>query len=360
MRKLFWLLLLSPLIILFVAWYDKFTVKEQSQNKTSVISTIPFVSPSIYSTSPKKLLFVPYWGFANDKIDLSNFDSYIYFGIAANENGIDKNDQGFLNLSRFISLFKLSNNLLAVRMIDNSINFKILDDTYSQEKIINEAIQIAKDNNFKGIVLDFEVQALPFESFTNKITKFVTIFSKTSKKSSLQFYTAIYGDVFYRGRPFDVKNIQKVSDGIFIMAYDFHKAKGNPGPNFPLALKDTYGYDFKQMVNDFIGVVPPSKLSIVFGMFGYDWTIDEEGRSKGSADALTLTEIKKRFVDKCDYKDCQILRDKDLFETKITYKDDQSESHILWYEDEVSVKEKLKYAFSKNITSSIYWAYSYF
>ena len=144
------------------------------------------------------------------------------------------------------------------------------------------------------------------------------------------------------------------------MAYDFHKAGGDPGPNFPLNGRQKYGYDFKNMIDDFERDVPKDKLSVVFGLFGYDWSVDEKMKSKDIAESLSLNNIKTKFIDNCSYKNCTTTRDKESSESNITYKDENNITHDVWYEDNVSVIEKQKYLLEKGIGSIGFWAYSFF
>src|SRR5207249_3980016 len=122
----------------------------------------------------------------------------------------------------------------------------------AQEKVITQAIKLSKDNSFKGIVLDLEITAIPFDSLIKQVNIFTNSFYKAAKKNALSFSITLYGDTFYRIRPFDVKTLVQNSNNIMIMAYDFHKVKGNPGPNFPLNGKETYGYDLQKMTDDFL------------------------------------------------------------------------------------------------------------
>jgi len=66
-----------------------------------------------------------------------------------------------------------------------------------------------------------------------------------------------------------------------IMAYDFHKARSTPGPNFPLVVKTFMGMIWIRWQNDFLQAVPNQKLGVIFGLFGYDWPIDTQGNAVG-------------------------------------------------------------------------------
>lgn len=302
-------------------------------------------------------MVVPYWTISENE-NATGYENFLYFGIAANQNGIDETEPGFKNLDTFKTFVGGNKAYLIVRMLGTSSNLEILKEKDTQEKIISESLKIAKENNFLGVVLDFETQGLPFENLLQKITSFNSLFNKKAHEQNLTFGTFIYGDVFYRVRPYDVGEISKVVDRVYVMAYDFSKAKGDPGPNFPLDGIDTYGYDFKTMVSDFLKTTPSEKLTVVFGLFGYDWIIDEQGRSKGTAESKSTLMFEKFMTQCINENSCTVSNNKS-YGTKITYKKDE-ESHVIWFEDYASIKEKESFLSSKNLNSIGYWAYSYF
>ncbi len=147
-----------------------------------------------------------------------------------------------------------------------------------------------------------EVNGLPFDSLLKQINSYVADFAKEAKGNNLSFSMTMYGDTFYRLRPFDVKTLAKSVDMIYVMAYDFHKSGGNPGPNFPLYGKETYGYDFQTMTEDFLKIVPKEKLSIIFGMFGYDWVVGEKGTAVQNGEAISTGKVAATYLQKCAYK----------------------------------------------------------
>lgn len=324
------------------------------------------ISPSIKfknkTDSPEsQSIFIPYWALKEKTEDQPNYNDYIYFGLAPTQNGIDLRDQGALSLDNFLALVPSDKKkLLAVRMIEPETNFAILKDESKQKAVINQAISLAKENNFDGIVLDLEVSAIPFDSLVNQINSFTSLFYKETKQNKLRLALTIYGDAFYRLRPFDVKNLARNSDQIMIMAYDFSKAKGNPGPNFPLKGTDLYGYDYEKMTADFLKVVPAEKLTVVFGLFGYDWVVDEQGKTLQQGKAVSLREINNKFINKCQEAKCTFARDSKTFETEIKYVTKDGSKHIVWFEDLDSVIAKKAYLKKRGITSFGYWAYSYF
>lgn len=336
------------------------TQKDQKFTNQSLVSPLSKIEISTSKLKKEeKSIFAPYWTL-NNKSFFKDYNKIIYFSIAVNNQGIDFDDKGYKNIQSFLNLIDNKKSFLTIRMTDSDINSLVLRDNKLQKKIIEGSIDAAKENKFKGIVLDFEISALAFESVKKEINNFVKNFYNSSKKEQLDFYLTLYGDVFYRLRPYDVKALSGFSDKIMIMAYDFHKAKGNPGPNFPLFGKSKYGYDFSFMVSDFLKNVPLEKIEVIFGLFGYDWEVNEKGQSVSQASALSYLEIKKKFLDSCNFTNCKIQRDKDSSETKITYVDESGKSHIVWFEDMESVKKKIEFLKQNGLNSVSFWSYSYF
>ncbi len=342
------------IIVSIIAFKNK--VKKDLAQPINIPTTIPSVtvSPVITGTKTRFSLFVPYWTLSGDKIEAGGFDKIIYFGIKPGEQD-EKQLQKFNDF-----LTNGTQKLLALRMTDSEENARLLGDVSEQEKIINQTIEIAQKNEMRGIVMDLELSAIPFDSTLKQINKFTSMFYASSKKKRLTFSITLYGDSFYRVRPFDAKTLAQNADEIMIMAYDLHKAKGNPGPNFPLRGREKFGYDLTEMTDDFLQVMRAQKITVIFGVYGYDWVVDKNGQALREANALTLSQIKQKFIDKCDFSKCVVTRDKESGETRINYMDNENKNHIIWFEDMESIKQKKGYLQQRGINSFSYWAYSYF
>lgn len=356
--KKFWLVFIGCLFISSGFFIQSLLPQRKQLSSKISLPVTPTASPRIQTPITQESLFVPYWTLGTAQIP-SSHNTYIYFGVVPGDNGIDTKEPGFVHLSSFTgSIVSSAKTLLTVRMIDQSTTEKILSDKDLQQKVITDAITLAKQKQFSGIVLDLEYNAIAFESVVNSITNFSTIFADTVKAHDLSFYQTLYGDTFYRGRPYNVKKIADRSDGIFVMAYDFHKANGDPGPNFPLIDRGD-GYDFKQMTNDFLKYVPADKITVVFGLFGYDWTVDEKGQSQKQAESLSTNQILQKFVRQCSFKDCAVNKN-DSFETNVIYKDENGLKHTVWFEDLTSVDRKKDFLQTKGVSSIGFWANGYF
>lgn len=325
------------------------------------VTVLPTPTPLPTPTHTKEsLIFVPYWSLPEESLAQQPYNTLIYFGIAANKSGLVKNELGYTNLDHFVEKAGSKKSLLTIRMINSAENFEVLKDKNAQEKIVKESIALAKKNGFEGIVLNLELSALPFDSLTEQITFFSREFFLESKKQKLSYYITAYGDSYYRVRPFNLAALSRDSDGVFIMTYDLHKAKGNPGPNFPLQGDEIFGYDIERMLESFSTSIDAKKITIVLGMYGYDWEVDDNGKAVESGKPLSTKDANSQLIQNCAYTSCHWERNEKASEIKAEYITESGIKHIVWFEDLESVKRKVQFLNSRGITSFAYWAYSYF
>lgn len=358
MKVLFALLLIGGIFVSFAIFRPTTqTLNIQSPQAKQVKSTGEAQQQQVTSRS---FIFVPYWTFQNSLENTQKFDQVIYFGVTADIKGIDTTDPGFAKVATFPRLVPPSaEKILAIRMLNSVTNADVIKDLEVQNNIIQQAGDLAVENNYDGVLLDFEMNAIPFQKVIDRITAFYERSATAYHKRSLKFYVTSYGDNYFRIRPYDLKKIGALSDGIYIMAYDFHKANGDPGPNFPLSGKNTYGYDFSSMIRDFTSEVDKEKLFVTFGLYGYDWTVDEKGKSVKKASSLSLAKIEQNFITQCIYTNCTMRKDLESGEQRVHYTDNNGISHIIWYENNASIEKKKAFLEKKGIVSYGYWAYSY-
>lgn len=357
-KKIAVVLMLSTVFLIFGYFYkNNDSVKKKNITVSSQISSTT-VSPVLTSKKTTSI-FVPYWTDFKVPLKLNDYDRIIYFGISPTLQGFNEEEAGYEKLQNFVSSVGDKKKLLTIRMTNTEINMNILQNKVSWKKIIKESLDIVEKYKFDGIVLDLEISSLPFTDMVQDINGFVQDFYTQSIGRNLYFAITLYGDTFYRKRPYDVEFLSKHSDEIMIMAYDLHKAGGEPGPNFSLGGRDKYGYDYQTLIDDF-SLVPAGKTSVIFGMYGYDWIVDEKKRPIKPATSLSLNEIQKKFLNNCQWKNCVILRDQQSAETEVDYVDEYEQYHVVWFEDLKSVEQKQKLLQEKGIDNFIYWAYGYF
>ncbi len=361
MAKLFFCILVFSAVIggIFL-FFRKPQTKKMSQKEHTekkVVVTPPVIAQSIKSKS----VFVPSWAEVSEGEQFDGYDRVIYFGVSLTRNGVDKTSAEYTSLAKIVSIIPTDKKVwITTKMLDTDTNAAILNNPAGWDNIATDMIDIVKGNGAKGIVLDLEMSALPTDALAKRITEYVTHVHQKLSEREIPLALAIYGDTFFRKRPFDIKALGENSDEIMIMAYDFHKSYGEPGPNFPLRGRDTYGYDFETLVTDYASQVKPEKLTVIFGMYGYDWIVDEKKRPIKPAKALPLGTIRTELIQSCTKKNCVTRRDDQSAETEINYIDEYVNYHIVWFEDDTSVSKKIDFMKQKGIVNTAYWAYGYY
>lgn len=343
--------------------------KYQINNKLQISKSAPATNYSLRIT-PLKSVFVPYWSSKLNEKDLS-YSSYYYFGIRPTNEGKIDEDEGLKQIA-LVENIPNKNKELVLRMLDASVIEVVLKDKIIQKTLISEIQHILIKKSFSGLILDIEVPFTLQANKQNQITQFVQQMCTGIKANYKSCNMLVYGDFSYRKRPYDLKKLSQYADKILLMAYDFHKAGGEPGPNFPFDSGSTissslraspsninYGYDFKQMISDAISLVPKEKIEVVFGMYGYDWTLNEQGTPLKGANALSLKGIRALISnDKLQITNqSQITNSK---EKNIEYIDEEGRKHVIWYEDEESAQIKTNYLQGQGIFQVSYWAYGYY
>jgi len=325
---------------------------------------LPSDKQGIPSSPPHAIssrVFIPYWSSTGVRLE-EKYDTYYYFGVRPTAQGTLEDEPGLQNM-RLMNSIPEKQKKLVLRMLDSTVTEALFDTEQAQKRLVSQVTSVLDTNSFSGIVLDIEV---PFSLNTEKkdrITKFVQVMCTAVHTDYKTCSQLIYGDLYYRNRPFDVKKLGEIVDTILIMAYDFHKAGGEPGPNFPMSRRSIneggpevdYGYDFKQMISDFSIDLPKEKTEVVFGMYGYDWTLNEQGTPLKAATAISVNNIQSK-VQSSNLK----VMSNEAKEKKIEYVDTVGNKHIVWYEDEESAAVKTKYLQQQGVWQISFWAQSYF
>lgn len=356
-------------LVIFCAgfWAALSLFKPRTEVPKEEIKTVVAKNP-IQLGDPKTSVFVPYWSLSESDGPFSSpmgidrpVDTAIYFAVSATNSGINKSNTGYTTLKDFVSRSAVTpNTLLTVSMVDDDINNVVLVNATAQEKIISQAVTIAQDHGFDGIILDLEVGGFAGKEVNTQILAFTKKASEIVKKNNLSFAMTLYGDSFYRNRPYSIELLSPYVDQFYIMAYDMHKLWGTPGPNFPAKGKDIFGYDMQTMIADMLKFTTRDKLTIIFGLYGHDWTVDEQKRPFAAAKTLTQNQIQKKFIDSCEMENCVIKRNPYALESEINYIDEKTRYHIVWFEDSESVAQKIRLLKENGINSVSYWAYSYY
>lgn len=271
-----------------------------------LISKITFVSPLNSNFSVFSMLnntqresdyrvygFLPYWKLNEIKyIQTHRLTDIAYFALHINSDGtirrLDENgnlEPGYNNwknnenLKTLISEAQKNNVNFALTVIshEDDVSDAFLDCRTCWPTLIKEISQELEYAGIKDINLDFEYVGYPEKEKAEKYTEFVALINKEldTKYGDSTVTVSTFADSGVKNRITDPKELVKVADLLFVMAYDFHYPNSEfAGPIAPITREENYtSYDIRTMLNDYLKNIPPNKLVLGVAYYGYNWVV---------------------------------------------------------------------------------------
>ena len=138
-----------------------------------------------------------------------------------------------------------------------------------------------------------------------------------------------------------LREASATSDKLFAMLFDEHYAGGDPGP---VASQSFYATRAREMAS----VVPPDKLILMIGGYGYDWN---DASGKIAAEERTFQNVVTVLRDSG-----AVLRvDPVSLNPMATYQSPDSTDHVLWYLDGTTAYNEMKVARALNVAGIAIW-----
>lgn len=193
--------------------------------------------------------------------------------------------------------------------------------------------QVADELGVGGINLDLEL--LP-RTDREPLSRFVRLLAERLHQRG----KLLTVDVTPNDPTFDLPVIGRVADGVILMMYDQHYPSAEPGP---VAGEEW----FEESLDAALEQLPPSKLVVALGNYGYDWTRGER------APARTLT-----------YDDVMALANDLQAEPEMrgrernphfTYEDDEGALHDVWFLDALTAWNETVLAHRRHVAGLGLW-----
>jgi spore germination protein len=222
----------------------------------------------------------------------------------------------------------------------------VLNSTKNQKSAIKQMIDEAKRNDYIGWQIDFE--QIGFE-YKDKFSEFVERASRDFHKKGLILSVAVIAKISdtpsdYKNTlwndligAYDYKRIGDASDFVSIMSYDAPDSKGAVAP-YPWLIK---------VIDYSIKYIPSHKISLGIPLYYWKWD-DERGKITGIGGFEGLKIALSTYKPKLGYSDV----DKAPY---MKYKRNKK-SNTIWYENEVSIKEKINLIDKYKLNGFSAWA----
>lgn len=216
---------------------------------------------------------------------------------------------------------------------------RLIADGTTRSAHVDNLVALVDDRGYDGIVIDYELLgAGDRDNFTGFITELGAALHARDRRLAVALH-AQSSDEGSGGHNVaqDYRAIGQAADEVHLMTYDLHYDESEPGPIAPLPwVADVLDYATER--------IPPDKLLLGIGLFGYDWPDGE------TADGLQLHQVAGRIEDNNGTRGW----DSDAQSPWFTYEQDGGD-RTLWYEDARSVAAKLALVDEYDLGGAFLW-----
>jgi spore germination protein YaaH len=244
---------------------------------------------------------------------------------------LNKNFYGaeFIRNSGIKTLAMLAN-IYGDRFNGNTLH-RILNHPAKRDRFINDIVRIVRANHFNGVNIDFE-------EINEKSDEPLINFARALYNKMHPLGLMVTMDVAPFNEDYNVKELGKYNDHLFLMAYDQHNDSSKPGPISSIPW-------IKKVISDEVKHQSPDKFILCIAGYGYDWPERGKGKTISYEDARALCMKKKVKVD----------FDKVTFNLNFSYKDHHRTIHQVYFTSAVTNKETIKIAHSSGMAGVALW-----
>ncbi len=235
-------------------------------------------------------------------------------------------------------------NIDATGKFSSTLARMVLQDEVIQKKLLDNILKIAKDQGYYGVDIDFEyIYPEDKDLYNNFLARMVTLFHENDLIVTTALAPKVRGNqvgILYEAHDYDFHG--QTVDHVILMTYEWGYTYGPPQAVAPLD-------QVKRVLDYAVTVIPRQKILLGIPNYGYDWTLPyQEGRRAKSIshqEAIDLATAKKSTI-QFD----EVARSPYFY-----YTDEQGNAHVVWFENEKSLKEKLALVDEYQLSGASFW-----
>ncbi len=208
---------------------------------------------------------------------------------------------------------------------------RILNDPPKKERLINDIVKVIQQNHFAGVNIDFE-------ELQEKSDEPLVSFMKELYKRMHSIHLLVTQDVSALNPDYNLRELSKYNDYVFLMAYDEHNSGSLPGPIcsqkwIQAALDDAV----KQMEAD--------KLVLAIAGYGYDWAKGDKGQDVTYGEALSIA----------SESDAKVVFDTGTYNLCYKYSDESGIEHTVFFTDAATNFNTMRFASEYEVGGVALW-----
>lgn len=206
----------------------------------------------------------------------------------------------------------------------------------ARAKAIAQLTHVVQANGLAGVLVDFEVA----DNFPSLHALSMT-FTRELRASLLPLRKEVAYAVPAWIAPAQLSEVASTVDQVYAMLFDEHYSGGDPGP---IASQQFY----TERARAVAAIVPPQKLILMIGAYGYDWN-DRQG--KIAADEATFQDILRVLRDS----GAVMRMDRTSLNPVATFESPDSTDHEIWFLDGITAYNEIKVAQSLGVAGVAFW-----
>lgn len=287
------LLLIASLLMVMTPVTANSGMKIRQGYTASLIS--PEISGSLYPLADTKrnnhqvFGFAPYWTFEKmDNIDFDTLTTLAYFDVEVSGTGdLVREGPGYKTFKskKATELFKKAHAhgtrvVLTITQMQRYPILALLDNPDAQDNAIRQIVDEVEGRGIDGVNVDLEYSGNPGSVYRDKFSNFVEKLTAEmhDRNPNSRVTVSVYAGSVKEPKLYDVGRLAQVSDGIFMMAYDFASSNSDVAmPTAPLYghKEGKYWYDVSTAVEDFLAYMPADKLILGVPWYGMNYPVTE-------------------------------------------------------------------------------------
>lgn len=319
--------------------------------------------------------FAPYWTLSKiGKVDWKSLTTFAYFSLPVSSDGSiprDSYEWSVFNGEKLKRLMTAASDnkvkrVVTLTQMEASVIEQFLNDRDAWERLSADSVEILKTYGLDGVNIDFEY--IPSNNYLKgKLTEFVKSYTDNLNSQLKDPYitVSVLASSVRFNRIYDISALTQITDGVFMMAYDFYYPGSEMiGPSAPLYGYNNgqgpFWYDVSTAVDDFIKVADSKKIILGIGFYGWSYPAYSPAPKTNKVDgtrAQATTNVKAQESPSIQ---SSPIGGWDDF-AKVPWKGywDNNGWHVVYLEDERSLSHKLDFASKKNLGGIGIWALGY-
>ena len=372
------LIALSAILGYFILTQDKKITNPGYVNKSITIPAVVTKSNRQRANTAKKgvIGFLPSWSVASKaSVYPKNLTQIIYFGLNVNKDGsiIKYNEDNlpvlewsYFNSGYFKEIRREASSsgtevLLSIKSFDNETIDNLISSQEATSKLTKQLLILIEQYNLGGINIDFEYFTDSSFPTSKHFVKFLEELSSNLKRANPETIISVdvNATVVIKDKAYNMTQIGKAVDQVIIMAYDYRQQNSTrAGPVAPIKGK-LNEHSILESVESLSGRVPNDKLILAIPFYGYEWqTVGREHKSpvvEGTGALATYKRVRKLLTDRSDI----TVNWDDISKSPWLYYMQYGAVKQIYYENDRSISEKIKFIKEKNMGGLAVWALGY-